>query len=939
MSGRSRGRTRVRVETGGEQALPIAPASVKPPPIAPARVAQSPIAPAVAKTALTTTATTSGSPVGTIAPEGGRGRGLTTMTPVAPTPTTQQTKTSSSEDSPPSQHSPPTISISGQSVGRAALRGAPHQPGVAIRTELLPPMERLQLQDTGGVGQPPAQREIRIESVLYTRPETCISKIGTSGQGIKILSNYFQVINKPDWVLYQYHVDYAPVIDSRSLRIGLLKNHDHLFPLNKAFDGSTLYTLTKLPNEVTELATTRQSDQQIITIKLKRVGEIVPTSPQFVHLFNLVFRRCLKLYGMQEIDRAFFNMEKKFSIPQYNLELINGISSSIALYENRLLLCAELTHKLLHKNTIHNMMSKIYGEVGSEGEFKERCTAELVGRIVMTTYNNKTYKIDDINWDANPKSKFSTKKGEVTFIEYYKAQYDHKITDVMQPLLLSLPSGKDKRRAEQMNQEAKPALLIPEFCVVTGVDEKMRTDMRFKKALEAFSKVGPDERCNRLSSFVREFKTHEKVKTELAKWQMDFSTSPVELKGRTLEPETLMFGNGAIKKLNERADWGNDLKFVKLLKSIELRDWLIIYPSSKKNAAYTFIDLFKGVIRSLGIVANAPKEIQIHNDQPDMMVNSLKQGITDKTQIVVCIVSSKNKLRYDAIKRVCCLERPVPSQVCTSQIIEDQRKNRSVVTKVAIQMNCKLGGELWCSHIPMKNLMICGVDTYHDSAKKNGSVCSFIATTNPTHTRYFSRATLQETHQELSSNLSITVKSACEHYKKMNNTYPEKIIIYRDGISDGQLAMVKEHEIPQIEKAFSMIDANYKPLLSVVIVKKRGSTRLFASTNNQLQNPPCGTVVDSVVTRAEWFDFYLISQCVTQGTVNPTHFNVIHDTTGLKADIFQRLSFKLCHMYYNWPGTIRVPATCQYAHKLAFLVGQSLHKEHHGSLCDKLFYL
>lgn len=48
----------------------------------------------------------------------------------------------------------------------------------------------------------------------------------------------------------------------------------------------------------------------------------------------------------------------------------------------------------------------------------------------------------------------------------------------MQPLLLSLPSGKDKRRAEQMNQEAKPALLIPEFCVVTGVDEKMRTDMR-----------------------------------------------------------------------------------------------------------------------------------------------------------------------------------------------------------------------------------------------------------------------------------------------------------------------------------------------------------------------------------------------------------------------------------------------------------------------------
>jgi aubergine-like protein len=83
----------------------------------------------------------------------------------------------------------------------------------------------------------------------------------------------------------------------------------------------------------------------------------------------------------------------------------------------------------------------------------------------------------------------------------------------------------------------------------------------------------------------------------------------------------------------------------------------------------------------------------------------------------------------------------------------------------------------------------------------------------------------------------------------------------------------------------------------------------------------------------------LISQHVTQGTVNPTHYNVVHDTIGLKPDHYQKLAFRLTHMYYNWPGTIRVPAVCQYAHKLAFLVGQSLHKEHSPSLSDKLFYL
>ena len=57
-----------------------------------------------------------------------------------------------------------------------------------------------------------------------------------------------------------------------------------------------------------------------------------------------------------------------------------------------------------------------------------------------------------------------------------------------------------------------------------------------------------------------------------------------------------------------------------------------------------------------------------------------------------------------------------------------------------------------------------------------------------------------------------------------------------------------------------------------------------------------------------------------QGTVNPTSYNVVRDTSGLKPEHLQKLTYKLTHLYYNWPGTVRVPAPCQYAHKLAFLV-------------------
>jgi aubergine-like protein len=34
-----------------------------------------------------------------------------------------------------------------------------------------------------------------------------------------------------------------------------------------------------------------------------------------------------------------------------------------------------------------------------------------------------------------------------------------------------------------------------------------------------------------------------------------------------------------------------------------------------------------------------------------------------------------------------------------------------------------------------------------------------------------------------------------------------------------------------------------------------------------------------------------------------------------------------------------VPAPCQYAHKIAFLVGQSLHKNPHINLADRLYFL
>ncbi len=76
---------------------------------------------------------------------------------------------------------------------------------------------------------------------------------------------------------------------------------------------------------------------------------------------------------------------------------------------------------------------------------KEEKEAFAVGRPVVTTYNNRAYKIEKIRFDLNPFSTFfqENKQKETTFAEYIK-EY-HKITIVTknQPLFETTISYKN----------------------------------------------------------------------------------------------------------------------------------------------------------------------------------------------------------------------------------------------------------------------------------------------------------------------------------------------------------------------------------------------------------------------------------------------------------------------------------------------------------------
>ena len=53
--------------------------------------------------------------------------------------------------------------------------------------------------------------------------------------------------------------------------------------------------------------------------------------------------------------------------------------------------------------------------------------------------------------------------------------------------------------------------------------------------------------------------------------------------------------------------------------------------------------------------------------------------------------------------------------------------------------------------------------------------------------RYFTQCVLQTTGQELLDSLKLCMTNALRKYHEVNGALPERVMVYRDGVGDGQV--------------------------------------------------------------------------------------------------------------------------------------------------------
>lgn len=161
----------------------------------------------------------------------------------------------------------------------------------------------------------------------------------------------------------------------------------------------------------------------------------------------------------------------------------------------------------------------------------------------------------------------------------------------------------------------------------------------------------------------------------------------------------------------------------------------------------------------------------------------------------------------------------------------------------------------------------------------------------------------------------LVVATKCvQGYIDRNKSSPSKVIIFLNGSPGDQISLFQEHFAKPLLN--HLAQGNSQIQLAVIMVNLRNSERFFSIQGSDIKNAYPGTLISSCVVSKN-YDFFIVSQQSTRGSVVPNHYKVIFNTCKFEEGHLQELIFSQCFNYSNWTGSIKIPAILQYAKKCA----------------------
>lgn len=322
------------------------------------------------------------------------------------------------------------------------------------------------------------------------------------------------------------------------------------------------------------------------------------------------------------------------------------------------------------------------------------------------------------------------------------------------------------------------------------------------------------------------------------------------------------------------------------------------------------------------------------DDDLDNILNWFKQ---EQIELIFVVISEIGN-QYSEVKKAAELRCGMLTQCIKTRTVNNLKP--ATLSNIMLKVNAKLGGTnhkivdetgspaLQIS-INARPFMIIGADVTHASPGQIDipSVVGVAASYDRTAFRYNRQWRMQinkkkdRSMQEIIEGLDEMVAEHLRVFQSKNNgILPKHILYYRDGVSEGQFAQVKETELSAIKKACQMMgDPDIQ--ITVIIVQKRHHTRFFPDpkkpTNDCNNNVKPGTVVDSVIVDPQKWQFFMVSHISMKGVAKPTKYCVIHDDANLTNRELQVFTNNLCHLFTRCNRAVSYVAPTYYAHLVA----------------------
>ncbi|XP_068320368.1 protein argonaute 2-like [Pyrus communis] len=788
----------------------------------------------------------------------------------------------------------------------------------------------------------------------------------------RLRANHFNLKFNPESIIMHYDVDVKPehpakngrpVKMSKSELAAIRKQLSTDDPLNfpllsTAYDGEkNIFSAVSLPTgsfkvEVPEEEGTRFSSY-ILTIKLAKElqlcklkeylsGQLLDIPRNILQSMDLVMKEN-PTRRMIAFGRNFYPTE---SHPNddlgYGVAAFRGFQHGLKLTSQGPTLCLDYSVLAFHKrmSVIDFLQQQIRGFTLNNFQSYRRDVEDVLKGLQVNVTHRRTkqkYLIKgltdrnagDITFDAVDMDGQSPPT-KVRLLDYFRDKYE----EIRYKNIPCLDLGKNGRRNDTPM----------EFCVLVEGQRYPKEYLGKEAAimLKNISLPSPRDRQNRIYDMVRS-NDGPCGGGIIQNFGFEVNQNMTPVTGRVIGPPELKLGASDGKVVTkvtvdrEKCQW--NLVGKRVVEGKPIMHWAVLDFSSHDRYGLDpnqFIPKLIARCNKLGIRMEEPLLYEPTSMRPFSSVQMLRQlleKVNEKAkkegkgylQLLVCVMAKRDP-GYKYLKWIAETQIGIVTQCCLSNMAN--KANDQYLANLALKINAKLGGsnvEL-IDRLPLLggagHVMFVGADVNHPAARNttSPSIAAVVATVNwPAANRYAARVRPQYHRKEKIINFGDMCLELVQTYERLNKAKPNQIVIFRDGVSEGQFDMVLNEELLDLKLALASI--KYNPTITLIVAQKRHHTRLFLENprdGGSTGNISPGTVVDNTIVHPFEFDFYLCSHYGALGTSKPTHYHVLWDEHRFTSDQLQKLIYDLCFTFARCTKPVSLVPPVYYADLVAY---------------------